>query len=113
METAAVALREARRAAGLSQRAAAAAAGVRQPMIARIETGREQPGVATLARLIGACGFDLRLELDERPDPGDLALLETTLPLTPQERVDRLVALHRVAGELQQAMRAARRGDAP
>jgi len=107
MDTAARVLREARRVAGLSQRAAAAAAGVRQPVIARIETGREQPGVATLARLVGACGFDLRLQLDARPDPGDLALLETTLPLTPQQRVDRLLAVHEVAAELRQAMRAA------
>ena len=96
----------------MSQRAAAAAAGIRQPVIARIETGREQPGVATLARLVGACGFDLRLELDERPDPGDLALLETTLPLSPQQRVDRLLAVHKVATDLQQAMRTARRREA-
>jgi transcriptional regulator with XRE-family HTH domain len=109
MVDAAAVMVRARRAAGLSQRAVAAIAGVRQPLVCRIETGREQPGLPTLARLVSACGYSLRVELEALPDPGDLALLETTLPLTPQQRVDRLLAVHRVARELQEAMRVARR----
>jgi transcriptional regulator with XRE-family HTH domain len=107
MSTSALVLLKARRAAGLSQRAVAEAAGVRQPLICRIETGREQPGVLTLTRLVAACGFSLRLELEAAPDRGDLTLLESTLRLTPEERVDRLLALHRVALELQEATRRA------
>lgn len=101
-DDAATVMLRARQAAGLSQRAAATAAGVRQPLISRIETGREQPSVPTLARLVAACGFGLRLELEPHPDPGDLALLESTLPLTPEQRVDRLLALDRVASELRE-----------
>jgi transcriptional regulator with XRE-family HTH domain len=107
MSEAADVMLRARQAAGLSQRATAARAGVRQPLISRIETGREQPAVATLSRLVSACGYALRVELDQAPDPGDLALLESTLPLTAEQRIDRLLVLNRVAGELRQAVSAA------
>lgn len=91
----------------MSQRAAALAAGVRQPLLSRIESGRSQPSLATLERLVRACGYQLWVSLEPLPDPQDLSLLESTLPLTPEQRVDRLVALHRTAGELQTAVRAA------
>jgi transcriptional regulator with XRE-family HTH domain len=52
-------LREARRRAGLSQRALAARVGVHQPMIARIERGDVTPRVDTLDRLLDACGEGL------------------------------------------------------
>lgn len=91
----------------MSQRAAALAAGVRQPLLSRIESGHSQPSLVTLERLVRACGFSLRVSLEPLPDPHDLSLLESTLPLTPDQRVDRLVAVHRAAGELQAAVRAA------
>ncbi|MGA8296836.1 MAG: helix-turn-helix transcriptional regulator [Acidimicrobiales bacterium] len=108
MPTAANVLRDARRRAGLSQRGVARLAGVHQPVIARIETGRERPSLETLERLIGACGYELRVDLDPEPDPGELSLLGTTLRLNPEERVDRLVALHRFATELRAAADAAK-----
>ncbi len=56
-------LRQARTRAGLTQSALATKAHVRQPLISRIETGREQPSLPTLRRLIAACGYDVTLEL--------------------------------------------------
>jgi transcriptional regulator with XRE-family HTH domain len=46
----------ARRRAGFTQRRLAAATGVAQPTIARIERGREIPRVDTLDTLLRACG---------------------------------------------------------
>lgn len=56
-------VREARRRAGISQRELARRAGTSQPAVARIEAGRQSPGHATLARLVEACGLELRYEL--------------------------------------------------
>jgi chemotaxis signal transduction protein/DNA-binding XRE family transcriptional regulator len=56
-------IREARRRAGISQRELARRAGTSQPAVARIEAGRQSPGHATLARLVAACGLELRYEL--------------------------------------------------
>jgi uncharacterized protein len=52
-------LRTARRRAGLTQRALAEAAGTSQAAVAAIETGRKQPTVATLDRLLLAAGTEL------------------------------------------------------
>lgn len=103
-------LRRARARAGLSQRALAERAGVPQAPVSRIETGREQPTLARLAALVAACGQTLRLELEPAADPHDLGLLETTLALTPEQRVDRLVALHETVGALRRAFQEAQAG---
>lgn len=52
-------LRTTRTRSGLSQRALAAAAGTSQPAVAAIESGRKQPTVATLDRLLRALGTEL------------------------------------------------------
>ena len=52
-------LRTARRRSGLSQRELAAAAGTSQSAVAVIESGRKQPTVATLDRLLRAAGTEL------------------------------------------------------
>jgi transcriptional regulator with XRE-family HTH domain len=52
-------LRTARVRAGLSQRALAAAADTSQAAVAAIESGRKQPTVATLERLLHAAGTEL------------------------------------------------------
>ncbi len=101
-------LRRARVHAGLSQRALAERAGVRQPSVSRIESGREQPTVARLAALVAACGQTLRLELEPAADPHDLGLLEVTLALTPEQRVDRLITLHETVEALRRAVQEAR-----
>jgi hypothetical protein len=58
MEAAAI-LRDARTRARLSQRALAEAAGTSQSAVAAIESGRKQPTVATLDRLLRAAGTEL------------------------------------------------------
>lgn len=63
-------LRTARRRAGLTQSALAAAAGTSQPAVAAIESGRKQPTVATLERLLRAAGTEL-----VPADPEQAALL--------------------------------------
>ncbi len=108
MVEAAKILHTARTRAGLSQRALAARAGVRQPLVSRIESARQQPSLPTLQRLVNACGFQLTVELEPLPDPGDLSLIDVTLPLTPQQRVDRLLAVHRTARRLRESVEAAR-----
>lgn len=52
-------LRHARRRAGLTQRGLAAKTGIPQETIARIESGRVDPRVTTLDRLLEGCGFGL------------------------------------------------------
>lgn len=67
---AAALLRGARRRAGLTQRALADAAGTSQAAVAAIESGRKQPTVATLDRLLLATGTEL-----VPADPEQAALL--------------------------------------
>lgn len=82
----------ARRQAGISQRALAAATGVSPSTIARIEKGRMEPTVALLTRLVEACGLELRMSLVEpRPSAG------TGVPLSVEDRLrenDGLAALY-------------------
>lgn len=84
-------LRTARRRAGMSQRELAEAAGVPQPAIARIESGKVQPRVDTLDRLLKACGSDL--EVSPRLGIGlDRTVMRRLLRLTPEERLALAVA---------------------
>jgi hypothetical protein len=78
-------LKEARRAAGLSQRELARRAGVAQPVLSRIERGHASPRFETLDRLLRACGRGL--ELVERPGLGvDRTLIRARLRLSPGQR---------------------------
>jgi len=52
-------VREARHGAGLSQAALAQRARTSQPAVARYEAGTATPSLATLERLLAACGVDL------------------------------------------------------
>ncbi len=63
----AVALREARQRAHLTQEQLAARAGVTQSVISAYESGRRQPSVPTLAALVAATGFELDLQLRTTP----------------------------------------------
>lgn len=63
--TAAQVLRQARHAAGMSQADLARRAGVVQPVISAYETGRREPGLATLTKLVHAAGLELSIELVE------------------------------------------------
>ena len=70
----------------MSQRALAAAAGVPQPAIARIESGASEPRFQTLDRLLEAAGADLEVS----PALGigvDRSLIRESLASTPEERI--------------------------
>lgn len=61
---AATVLREARQRSGLSQAELARRAGVAQSVISAYESGRRQPALPMLARLIEAAGLELRLAVE-------------------------------------------------
>lgn len=76
-ETGGALVHEARTRAGLSQRGLAALAGTSGPTIAAYESGNREPRLSTLARLVGATGTELVVELDDgmtRSDRRSLAL---------------------------------------
>jgi transcriptional regulator with XRE-family HTH domain len=84
-------LRYARRRAGLTQRRLAERAGIAQPAIARIESGRVSPTADTMDRLIEACG--LRLVVEDRPGRGiDRTAIKELLRLTPGQRLAEVAA---------------------
>ena len=92
--TAARLLRQARRRAGLTQRALADRAGVPQPAIARIEAGAVSPRVTTLESLLGAAGYTL--EIATRLGDGvDRTLIRAALARSPEERIRAAVAAAR------------------
>lgn len=89
MDTGAL-LREARSAAGLTQRALARLAGVPQPTVARIESGAVMPRVDTLDRLLRWCGR----ELTTAPRSGggvDRSQIVEILRMPPRARLELLV----------------------
>lgn len=69
-------LREARRRARLSQTDVARRAGIAQSVISAYESGRREPAVQTLARLVEATGHELELTI--APAPGGLLGLPDT-----------------------------------
>ena len=78
-------LRLARAKRGWTQRQLAAAAGVPQSTIARIESGARQPALPMLARLLAAADLDLRTRLEPYDDHDDV--LDTLdAQLNPQQR---------------------------
>ena|SRR6266567_3798339 len=100
------ALRDARGWAGVSQRGLSARTGVAQPTIARIESGREDPRVATLARLLDACGLELQAAPARALPRGagvDRSLIRAMLALAPAERLRALVDEAKVLSRLEGA----------
>jgi len=98
------ALRNARRLAGLSQRALARRAGMPQPAIARIEQGRVTPRTDTLSHLLRACGQDLVTQA--RLGEGiDRSVIRELLRLSPRERLELAVTEARNVARLLEAQR--------
>jgi transcriptional regulator with XRE-family HTH domain len=82
-------LRYARRRAGFTQRQLAERAGVAQPMIARIESGRSIPRVDTFDKLLEASGMGL--EIEPRLGLGlDRTLPRELLKVSPRRRIELL-----------------------
>ena len=75
METSTL-IRDARRAADLTQAELAARARTAQPAVAAYETGARTPNLATLRRLLGACEHDLDVVARPRVRRGAASLAE-------------------------------------
>jgi transcriptional regulator with XRE-family HTH domain len=79
-------VREARLRAGLTQRQLAAATGLSQATVARIESGAIQASCPQVGRLVGACGLEVRVSLVPRDD-ADWSVAQANLRLAPDARV--------------------------
>ena len=81
-------LRSARLRLGLSQTAFADVLGIAQPTLSAYESGRRQPTLPTLLRMLNRAGLELRLELVERDDHDQvLAEWESTLNDATRQRL--------------------------
>ena len=107
-------VRDARRRSGLSQRDLAELAGTAQSVVGRIEAGLAKPSFDTLARLLDAAGFDLKVELAPKAasDPVieaykrdvDRTLLRDNLRKSVDERLRTNVELLLFGDEIRRAM---------
>lgn len=84
-------IREARLRAGLTQTELGERTGRERSVIARWEQGAVSPSIDNLLDIVQACGFDLPLVLVTRDSAQD-ARLEDNRKLSPERRVDRLLA---------------------
>jgi transcriptional regulator with XRE-family HTH domain len=80
-------IRAARQAEGLTQAELARRLGITQPSIARLEAAGDEVTVATLQRALNAMGRALELTVVKRPSSVDETLLQSTLRLTPAQRL--------------------------
>jgi transcriptional regulator with XRE-family HTH domain len=80
-------LRLARDKAGVTQSELAAAAGVTQQSISSYETGRKEPTLPTLQRLLAAAGLEMRIRL-EPIDYHDAAVTAFMESLPPRRRTE-------------------------
>ncbi|MPY89353.1 MAG: helix-turn-helix domain-containing protein [Luteitalea sp.] len=100
-------IRKARRMAGLAQSDLAHDLGTTPSVLSRWENGQVEPSFAAVVRTVEACGLELAAVLSEPDaDPHDVSLLETTLAMTVDERLQRLIDYVRFVGAGRAAMRA-------
>ncbi|MGH9026286.1 MAG: helix-turn-helix domain-containing protein [Acidimicrobiia bacterium] len=78
-------IRDARGIAGLSQAELADRLDTSQSVISRWERGQDSPRVATLARILQACGFEADLVF-RRHDDEDRAQIREAVAMTPAQR---------------------------
>lgn len=100
MANAAKILREARRRAGLTQRALAERARTAQSVVARIESGSTSPTLETLERLLRATGHELETALttaavSDSHMLGDIARIRS---LSPEARLAEVANVTRFLG---------------
>ncbi len=82
---------EARKRAGLTQDALARRVGVSQSLVARIEIGDVDASFSRTVQLVRACGLDLEIHVVPL-DEDAWTLVEHGAALTPDERLDRMLA---------------------
>ena len=90
-------LRQAREQAGLSQRQLAEVGGTSQSAIARYERARSLPDIATLDRLIRACGMELHWRLSP-PDKVEDDQLRSAIAQAPEVKLRGNYRLTRLTG---------------
>jgi len=100
-------VREARKRAGLTQAELAARAGTTQSAVARIESGGVSPSLEHLSKLVRAAGFDIDVRLVPYDDH-DLSMALRNRTLTPEQRLDNMLAFQRFADAGREAMLAAK-----
>ena len=106
MTDASTLIREARRAAGLTQTQLAERMGTTQSAVARLERGGTNPRVATLDRALRSVGRSLTVDALPPSSQVDEAQIEEQLRLSPAERLEAHRRAHR---NLRQGLRPARR----
>jgi transcriptional regulator with XRE-family HTH domain len=95
-------IRDARRAAGLTQAELAARLGVSQSAVAKLEREGSNPTVETLDRTLRAAGF--RLQLIAPAWGGvDTSLIRQALERTPAQRIQSFERMHKDMRRLQAA----------
>jgi transcriptional regulator with XRE-family HTH domain len=99
-------LRQARLQAGLTQRELARRVGRPQSQVARWESGRVEPSLETLRKLVRACGLELTYGLANYDD-SYVPYIERLLELSPQERIEDALEREAVFGEIRGAASAA------
>lgn len=99
-------LRQARRRAGLTQRALAHRAGVGQPSVARIESGAVVPRFDTFERLLRVCGEELSAG-PRLSDGVDITLIDDLLDRTPAARARYMADASRKMAALRASIRRA------
>jgi len=93
----------ARMESGLTQRELALRAGTSQPTIAAYESGRKEPSLATLKRIVRGAGLELRIRLAKYDDHDEwVRRYEERLPADARDRA------RRVDEELRETARAER-----
>ncbi len=91
-------LKEARIDAGLTQAELAERLGASQPVVARLESGRANPRVATLERALAATGHRLAISVESSGYPPiDETLITGNLRFSPDERIRRYASAYRGA----------------
>jgi transcriptional regulator with XRE-family HTH domain len=98
-------VREARKRAGLTQAELAARAGTTQSAIARVESGAVSPSLERLTQLVQAAGFDIEVRLVPYDDH-DLTMALRNRLLTPEQRLENMLAFQRFAAAGREALRA-------
>lgn len=93
--------------AGVTQRVLADRLNTTASVLSRWESSQVEPGFATVVRAVDACELSL-VDVLEEPDldPHDTSLLDTTLALTVDERLQRLIDHVRFVRAGRKAMRA-------
>jgi transcriptional regulator with XRE-family HTH domain len=87
-------LREARRAANMTQADLAGRLGISQAAVAKLERSGANPTVDTLDRAIWATGHRLLFETEPREPGVDESLIRGQLELTPAQRIRGIETMH-------------------